>query len=101
KAWQHAFERNTEVRIVHGSMLSLGVDAWVSPTNSRGKMDGGLDWTIKTHLGTAIERRVKREIKGYYNGFLPIGFATCVETGWVQPTSLVSTPTRHPSAGDA
>jgi O-acetyl-ADP-ribose deacetylase (regulator of RNase III) len=98
RAWQHAFERNAEVRIVQGSMLNQGVDAWVSPTNSRGTMDGGLDWVIKNHLGARIEKQVKREISILYGGFLPVGHATSVETGWVVPKYVISTPTMFNSS---
>jgi O-acetyl-ADP-ribose deacetylase (regulator of RNase III) len=97
-AWQHAFERNAEVRIVHDSMLNQRVDAWVTPTNSRGSMDGGLDWMVKKALGSGIERKVKKEISRLYGGRLPVGYATCVETGHAFPRYLISAPTMHASA---
>src|SRR5438445_92173 len=49
-AWRTSFEENPEVTIVQGSMLDQAVDAWVSPTNSRGHMGGGLDAVIKKFL---------------------------------------------------
>ena len=72
RAWRYAFERNVEVKIVHGSMLDQRVDAWVTPTNSRGSMDGGLDWAIKKRLGATVEHEVKREIAREYGGRMPI-----------------------------
>ena len=42
-AWQSVFEENPEVQIVQGSILDQAVSAWVSPTNSHGRMRGGLD----------------------------------------------------------
>src|SRR5207249_11152298 len=62
QAWRATFEENPEVEIVQGSMLEQTVDAWVSPTNSRGSMDGGLDAIIKNHLGAKIESQVQKEI---------------------------------------
>ena len=50
ESWRTSFEENPEVDIVLGSMLDQKVDAWVTPTNSRGAMGGGLDAVIKRHL---------------------------------------------------
>jgi O-acetyl-ADP-ribose deacetylase (regulator of RNase III) len=99
-AWQATFEENPEVEIVQGSMLEQTVDAWVSPTNSRGSMDGGLDAIIKNHLGAKIESQVQKEIGRRHGGFLPVGHATCVPTGMDVPRYLISTPTMHASSQD-
>ncbi|MEM9194795.1 MAG: macro domain-containing protein [Myxococcota bacterium] len=92
-AWRETFEDNPEVEIHHGSMLDQKVDAWVSPTNSAGKMDGGLDGVIRNYLGAGIQHRVQSAIKTQYAGAMPVGCATCVETGRDQPRFLISTPT--------
>src|SRR5881227_2031289 len=84
KAWRATFEENPEVDVVQGSMLERDVDAWVTPTNARASMDGGLDAAIKGHFGAGIERRVQAEIKRCYGGLLPVGHATCVPTGLVE-----------------
>src|SRR5947209_15387276 len=76
-AWQSVFEENPEVEIVHGSMLEQPVSAWVSPTNSKGSMDGGLDAVIKKHLGSKIEAKLQKEIQLRYGGSLPVGHAIC------------------------
>lgn len=100
KAWRDVFEDEPDVEIVHGSMLDQDVDAWVSPTNSKGSMDGGLDAVIKGRLGAKIEARLKQEIARLYNGFLPLGHATCVETGSSCPRYLISAPTMMASSQD-
>jgi O-acetyl-ADP-ribose deacetylase (regulator of RNase III) len=100
KAWRDAFEENPEVDVVQGSMLDQQVSAWVSPTNSRGAMDGGLDAVIKNHLGAKIEKAVQQEIARLYSGFMPVGHATCVETGRGSPRYLISTPTMSSSSQD-
>jgi len=101
EAWKETFEENPEVEVVQGSMLDQTVCAWVSPTNSRGSMDGGLDAVIKKHLGANIETTVQREILKTYNGVMPVGFATCVETGKTSmPKFLISTPTMASSSLD-
>src|SRR5260370_1214996 len=99
-AWQATFEENPEVEVVQGSMLEQTVDAWVSPTNSKGSMDGGLDAIIKNHLGGKIESQVQKEIGRMHGGFLPVGHATCVPTGLDVPRYLISTPTMHASSQD-
>ncbi|MFC1609372.1 macro domain-containing protein [Myxococcota bacterium] len=99
-AWREAFEEHPEVEIVHGSMLEQQVSAWVSPTNSAGRMDGGLDLVIKNHLGEPIQTALSQEIHQKHHGALPVGFATCVATGRPQPRYLISTPTMISSSED-
>ena len=93
ESWRTSFEENPEVDIVLGSMLDQKVDAWVTPTNSRGAMGGGLDAVIKRHLGAQVEQRVQAEIRRLYNGKMPVGTATCVPSGGTNPRFLISTPT--------
>jgi O-acetyl-ADP-ribose deacetylase (regulator of RNase III) len=100
EAWKSSFEENTEVQIVHGSMLDQGVDAWVSPTNSQGRMNGGLDLVIKKHFGNRIEQAVQGEIHRVHGGTLPVGHAVCVRTGATLPKFLISTPTMHRTRED-
>lgn len=92
-AWRDVFEDNPEVIIVHGSMTDQATSAWVSPTNSKGNMDGGLDGVIKKFLGPKIQTRVQSEIARLHQGSMPLGYATCVATGSPKPPWLISTPT--------
>jgi len=100
KAWRDTFEENPEVEIVEGSMLDCQVSAWVTPTNSGGRMDGGLDLVIKNHLGAAIEKDVQARIKSLYGGKMDVGYSTCVPTGRAMPRFLISTPTMVSSNED-
>jgi len=100
QAWRATFEENPEVDIIQGSMLEQPVSAWVSPTNARGSMDGGLDAIIKNFLGVQIEHRLQHEIARLYHGLLPVGYATCVPTGRDLPKYLISTPTMVGSSED-
>jgi O-acetyl-ADP-ribose deacetylase (regulator of RNase III) len=93
QAWQSAFADTPEVQIVKGSILDQRVDAWVSPTNSQGRMDGGVDAVIKRHLGAGIQLRVQHAIRDGFDGTLPIGSAVCVPSGAANPKYLISTPT--------
>ncbi|WP_433393292.1 macro domain-containing protein [Micromonospora sp. KLBMP9576] len=98
RAWRAAFADTPEVEIHKGSILTRHADAWVSPTNSRGRMDGGVDAVIKRHLGAGIQLRVQRAIRDQFGGSLPVGSAVCVPSGAVNPTFLISTPTMEQSA---
>ncbi|MEV0382826.1 macro domain-containing protein [Nonomuraea sp. NPDC050643] len=91
--WLAAFADTPEVEIHKGSILDQQVDAWVSPTNSRGRMDGGVDGVIKRHLGAGIQLRVQRAIRDRFEGSLPVGSAVCVPSGATNPKFLISTPT--------
>lgn len=93
EAWLAAFADTPEVEICKGSLLGQNVDAWVSPTNSRGRMDGGVDAVIKRHLGAGIQLRVQRAIRNQFGGSLPVGSAVCVPSGATNPKFLISTPT--------
>jgi O-acetyl-ADP-ribose deacetylase (regulator of RNase III) len=98
RAWQTIFADSPEVQIVQGSILDQRVDAWVTPTNAQGSMNGGLDAVLKRHFGASIEQSVQKEIRRLYGGHLPVGCAVCVPTGWSVPRFLISTPTMVGSA---
>ncbi|MEV4924770.1 macro domain-containing protein [Streptomyces roseoverticillatus] len=98
EAWRAAFADTPGVEIRKGSLLDVEVDAWVSPTNSRGRMDGGLDAAIKRYLGAGIQLRVQRAIRDQFEGNLPVGSAVCVPSGAVNPKFLISAPTMEYSA---
>ncbi|GAA3719968.1 hypothetical protein GCM10022224_102380 [Nonomuraea antimicrobica] len=96
--WLAAFADTPEVEIHKGSILGQQVDAWVSPTNSRGLMNGGVDAAVKRHLGAGIQLRVQRAIRDRFDGSLPVGSAVCVRSGATNPKYLISTPTMVESA---
>ncbi|MCZ7456937.1 macro domain-containing protein [Streptomyces sp. WMMC940] len=98
EAWRAAFADIPGMEIRQGSIVDVDVDAWVSPTNSRGRMDGGVDAVIKRHLGAGIQLRVQRAIRSGFDGALPVGSAVCVPSGAVTPRFLISTPTMESSS---
>ncbi|MET9375463.1 ADP-ribosyltransferase domain-containing protein [Streptomyces sp. NPDC002992] len=97
-AWRSAFADVPEVEIRQGSLLDVDVDAWVSPTNERGRMDGGVDAVVKRYLGAGIQVRVQRAIRYRFGGSLPVGSAVCVSSGAAVPRYLISTPTMRQSS---
>ncbi|MEV5969661.1 macro domain-containing protein [Streptomyces sp. NPDC051921] len=93
EAWRAAFADTPGIEIRRGSILDENVDAWVTPTNAAGRMDGGVDAVIKRHLGAGIQLRVQRAIRDRFAGSLPVGSAVCVPSGAEVPRFLISTPT--------
>src|SRR5262245_26777073 len=77
REWRNVFSGEPGAEVVLGSMLEQQVDAWVTPTNAQGQMDGGLDAVIAGHI-KGIQKKVKKAIKDEFDGFLPVGAATCV-----------------------
>lgn len=92
-AWKVAFDGVEDVTVVHGSIFDLAVDAIVSPANSFGFMDGGLDYLISEKLGWDIQDRLKDIIKHYYDGELLVGQATIVKTNNKSIPYVISAPT--------
>ncbi|MFI1453067.1 ADP-ribosyltransferase domain-containing protein [Streptomyces roseus] len=93
EAWRAAFADTPGIEIRRGSILDEDVDAWVTPTNSRGRMDGGVDAAVKRRLGPGIQLRVQRAIRDRFAGSMPVGSAVCVPSGAAVPRFLISTPT--------
>src|SRR5262249_8252262 len=67
--------------------------AIVSPANSFGIMDGGLDLALRNELGFAMQGRLQELIVDRYHGELPVGCAEIVETGDPRWKYLVAAPT--------
>lgn len=99
-SWQTAFADEPGVEIVRGSIVKRATDAWVTPTNGRGSMDGGVDAVVNRHFGGRIQGLVQAEIGKKFGGLLPVGSATCVPTGGLTPRFLISTPTMLSTSED-
>lgn len=93
-AWQRTFEGYPNIEVKTGDITKKAiVDVWVTPTNSKGHMSGGVDYAIKNSLGEEIERRIQEAIAHLYNGFLPVGRAVIVDsTSVTSPRYVVATP---------
>jgi O-acetyl-ADP-ribose deacetylase (regulator of RNase III) len=79
---------------VHGdSILTLSCDAVVSPGNSFGFMDGGVDMLYIQHFGWHIQDRLQQIIKSKHHGELLVGAAEIVETDNPQIPYLIAAPT--------
>lgn len=92
EAWRSFCGDLPGVEVWEGSILDVSCDAVVSPANSFGFMDGGIDALYVQHLGSEIERAVRRMIIDRHGGELPVGLADIVATGRT-PANLIVAPT--------
>ncbi len=92
-AWRSAFSDCPRVHPLHGDLFASGADALVSPANSFGFMDGGLDLALSQRLGWHVEERVRARILDEHAGELPVGLARGVQTGPGHFPFLVCAPT--------
>lgn len=99
EACKRVFADAPNVECLTGNMLELGVDVWVTPTNAKGNMSGGLDGAIAGHL-PHLQRQVREAIQKQFDGHLPVGRAVCIETGGIAPRYVVSTPTMEGESDD-
>jgi O-acetyl-ADP-ribose deacetylase (regulator of RNase III) len=91
-AWSEAFS-GTDASIYNGSILEVQCDALVSPANSFGFMDGGLDLAYSQHFGWELQMRLRRQILERHGGELLVGAAELVETGRTVPGLMIAAPT--------
>ena len=92
-AWRKLFRGMPAVVIVEGDILEGPCDAVVSPANSFGFMDGGIDLAYRRFFGLDLQSRVQAKIQNESYGELPVGQATVVSTGHDAIPYLVAAPT--------
>jgi O-acetyl-ADP-ribose deacetylase (regulator of RNase III) len=93
QAWTRHFEDIENVSISCGDIFALEADAIVSPANSFGYMDGGIDLVYLKRFGWELQTRLQSHLKEHHDGELPVGQATIVETLDPDIPFLVSAPT--------
>lgn len=92
-AWQQAFAGITSIQTLAGDYFQQPADAMVSPANSFGIMDGGLDLAIRDTLGYAVQTRLQEVIVEKHHGELPVGAAEIIATGHDRWPHLIAAPT--------
>lgn len=79
--------------VLHGSFDTIKCDAIVSPANSFGFMDGGIDLAYSHFFGWDVQAKLQLSIKDKWYGELPIGCAQVVSTDHPNIPYLISAPT--------
>ena len=93
EAWERCFGEYEEVEVHHGDFFERPADAMVSPANSFGIMDGGLDLAIRDQLGFEVQRAAQEVIRERHHGELAVGCAEIVATPDPRWPNLVIAPT--------
>lgn len=92
-AWHSFFKETPNVTIHHGSIFDVPCDALVSPANSFGFMDGGLDLRISHFFGWQVQERLQKRIQHKHHGELLIGMAEIVPTDHLHIPYVIAAPT--------
>jgi O-acetyl-ADP-ribose deacetylase (regulator of RNase III) len=92
-AWKEAFADESSVEVTTEDFRTLVCDAIVSPANSFGYMDGGLDLALSDYLGWDVQKRLQKMIQERQMGELLVGEALLVPTLRSNPRWVVSAPT--------
>jgi O-acetyl-ADP-ribose deacetylase (regulator of RNase III) len=105
-AWRREFAGVAAVTISCGDIFStkpgaigandpidVRADAIVSPANSFGFMDGGIDAVYTYQFGPELQTRLQALIAEHHNGELPVGAAVIVPTGRPEIPWCISAPT--------
>ena len=91
--WRQVFSSYPEVEILSGNYFKQSADAIVSPANSFGIMDGGLDLAIRNELGFQVETDIQEIILNKYHGEMPIGSAEIIKTNHDRWSYMIAAPT--------
>src|SRR5579871_2620928 len=91
--WEHHFRDLDSVSVSCGDIWGVQADAIVSPANSFGFMDGGIDMVYTQRFGWGLQRRLQALLRAQYGGELLVGQAVVIETGDADYPWLISAPT--------
>ncbi|WP_081671045.1 macro domain-containing protein [Sporocytophaga myxococcoides] len=92
-AWKGFFGEQSDVEIILGDFNSIKCDTIVSPANSFGFMDGGIDYAISDRLGWGLQIKLQQIIKDLPEGELLVGQALILDTEDKDIPYLISAPT--------
>ncbi len=92
-AWTQVFGGRAGVSFGSGDLLASKVDAVVSPANSFGAMDGGIDRHYRNTFGLQIEARLREAIDALPDAELAIGEALVISTGHATIRRMIAAPT--------
>ncbi|MFC4310523.1 macro domain-containing protein [Steroidobacter flavus] len=93
QAWARQFGSQPGVAIHVGNILRRKADAILSPANSFGFMDGGIDLAYSEFFGWDLQDRLQETLRREHAGELPVGNAVVIPTQHADIPYLVSAPT--------
>jgi O-acetyl-ADP-ribose deacetylase (regulator of RNase III) len=93
EAWRAAFADVEDVEVSLGDIFAHEADAILSPANSFGHMDGGIDLLYSRYFGWDLQTNLQTILAEHHYGELPVGQAIVLATGHARFPFLVSAPT--------
>lgn len=91
--WRRYFGDQSDVQILRDDICHVKADAAVSPANSFGFMDGGLDHTLSERFGWGLQEKLQSAIAERPLRELLVGEALVLPTGDPAVPWLISAPT--------
>ena len=93
EAWKRFCEDLPFVQFHLGSIFEVNCQAVVSPANSFGFMDGGIDLLYSRRFGWGIQERLQEQIRVQHGGELLVGQAEIIPTDDAQIPFVIAAPT--------
>jgi O-acetyl-ADP-ribose deacetylase (regulator of RNase III) len=87
--------KETGVEVSLGGIFDIPAEAIVSPANSFGYMDGGIDNLYRHHFGFWIEQELMQRIAFLPDKHLPVGEAVITRTKNERHPFMISAPTMY------
>ena len=92
-AWEAACGNLDFVSVREGSIFDVACDAVVSPANSFGFMNGGIDLFYARYFGRQVQDRLQHAIRTHHHGELLVGAAEVIATGDLDVPYMIAAPT--------
>jgi len=97
EALHSSFKNIDGVQFLIDDILRVAQHIVISPANSYGFMDGGVDFDYMHYFGASLQNKVLNAVRARPEGYLPVGAAEWIETGDDRIPSLILAPTMlHP-----
>ncbi len=93
EAWREYFHTEKHVEVLEGDICTITCDAVVSPANSFGFMDGGLDYALSERFGWDLQVRLQARIAQRPPRELFVVEAIILSTDDAHVPWLISAPT--------
>ncbi len=93
EAWKKDFGNFDNVEVIHEDIVKVKCDAIVSPANSFGFMDGGLDIHLSETFGWHMQDELQRRISELEERELLVGKSMIIPTKNKEIPYLISVPT--------
>jgi len=92
--WEKSFNEFSQIKVFNGKFEYVkDFDCLVSPANSFGLMDGGIDLAIRNYFGMKVQYNVQKRIQKEFYGEQPVGTSIIVFTENEFHPFLAHTPT--------